>query len=325
MPLTRRRERPVTELSDKQLERQVRDADRVLARLPDRAPDGREAARLLPVLERASQTRQAATDELARREHERTRAEQEERLAPLRRAQQRAARQAGRSVQLRALDEVAPLAYPEIAGMTLVATRLTVEEGENLLRLARRRIDGEEPLSEDEIATYETLVGRAAGDDDLFARRRTERHEEEKLAALQAAERRHPQAEDLVAAVMSDPVLFDGLHLRVRPDVVVIDEYGRESKGGTACRIFTPENVATLHLLLTMIVAAGATEIVVDEHGNLGDGLPRIDRSTITALRRNGYLDTKAEGVDLKIGLGPRTRRIAAKWSIQVPTTGDND
>jgi hypothetical protein len=324
MPLTRRRERPVAELSDKQLTRTIRDTEHVIATMPD-APDGREAARLLPVLEGASQKRQAATVELARREHERTRAEEAERLAPVRRAMERARRQAGRSVQLRALDEVARFAHVEVVGTKLVAERLTTEEGEELLRLAARRAEGKNPLNETELARYETLVGHAGDDDDLFARRRAERREEEKLAALRAAERRHPQAADLVAAVMSDPTLFDGLHLRVRPDVVVIDEYGRESKGGTGCRVFTVENVATLHVLVSMIVANGGSEIVVDEHGGLGNGLPRIDRRTITALRRNGYLDTRPEGAALTIGLGPRTRRIASKWSIPVPTADGSE
>ena len=147
------------------------------------------------------------------------------------------------------------------------------------------------------------------------------RTEQEKLAALQAAERRHPQADDLLAATMANPSLLDGLHHRIRTDVVVEDEYGRRCPGGTACRIFEYENVATLHVLVSLIVQNGGLPIVVGEHGVLPDGLPQLPRGALTQLRRNGYLTVQQEGAGLLVGLGLRVRKIGAHWGVQVPAS----
>lgn len=313
--LKTRKSKSVEKLSDRQLEREIRTADRVIAGLPDTPADGSEAARLLPVLKGASHARQAAAAELARREHERTQAEQEQRLAPLRHAVERAKRQAGRSVQLRALDEVARFSHRELAGVTLVADKLTTEEGEELLRLAVRRADGEKPLDADQLARYETLVGRAAGDDGLFARRRAELAAEDKLARLRAAERRHPQAESLVAAVMADETLFEGLRHTLR-DTEVVDEYGRKVPGAVAAVVYSPENISSLFLVLNLIAANNGEPITVPETGITERDLPAIPRGSLTQLRRNGWLTVTEDGVGLQVGLGDRTRAVAQRWGI---------
>ena len=58
---------------------------------------------------------------------------------------------------------------------------------------ATRRSEGTEPLSAEEAARYQALVGRAAGDEDLFEKKRSEREEQLKRVALESAERRLPQ------------------------------------------------------------------------------------------------------------------------------------
>ena len=57
--LTRRRERPVTELTEKQLRRRIADASRVIESIPD-SPPHTEMAKLLAVMEGAARDRQAA-------------------------------------------------------------------------------------------------------------------------------------------------------------------------------------------------------------------------------------------------------------------------
>jgi hypothetical protein len=79
------------------------------------------------------------------------------------------------------------------------------------------------PLTDDEERRYAALVEQAAGVPGLFERSRAERAETKKLEALQAAERRLPMAESLVAACMAEQDLFDGLRRRLRPDARVVD------------------------------------------------------------------------------------------------------
>ena len=198
----------------------------------------------------------------------------------------------------------------------------TTREAKELLDLARRRRgDPAEggPLTADEGNRYKGLVEQAAGEPGLFERRRAERAEAAKLATLQVAERRHPQAYDLVAAVMSDPFLFDGLKHRFRPDATVLDDLGREQQGVSAVRIYEYENIAALHVIVSLIVANGGQEIVVGEHGFLPDGLPNLPSGALTQLRRNGWLEATQEGTGTHVGLGPRVREIAERWGIELP------
>ena len=305
MPLTSRRrsERPVTELSDVALKQTITDASRVIDSIPD-SPPAAEMAKHLAVAEAAARDRQAAESELARRRQAAKQAEKDAALAPLRRAQ----RLGTRSVQQRALEAVALCANRELVGETLIATLISAEEGEELRRLARRRLDGE-TLDEAEIARYETLAGKAASDEGLFERKRAQRVEAEKLVALRAAARKHPQAEDLLAAVLSDGFLVDGLRNRLRPD----------GQGVSAGVVFDYANISSLHVLVALIVQNGGHEIHVREHGVLGEGLPNLPSGSISQLCRNGYLTSAQDGTGMRVGLGPRTREIAKHWGIALP------
>ena len=179
------------------------------------------------------------------------------------------------------------------------------------------------PLDASEEARYVSLVEQAAGEPGLFERRNAERAEQEKLAALKAAERRLPQAESLLAAVVAEPDLYEGLRHRLREDITVVDEFGRQLPGAVAARVYEPENLVALFLCVSRIVENGGRDIVTDEHGNLGDGLPPLPRGSLAQLRRNRRLSTSQEGAGTRVRLGERTRAIAAEWGIELPPADD--
>lgn len=315
MALIRQRPKPLAEMSDRQLRKRMADAQRALDALPDRPPLG-QIESLLAQADKAAAYGRAARDELARR----ARREEDARMAPLRRGQLLGKR----SGTLKALDVVAQCGDSELQGETLVADRLTDDEAQELVLLARRRRNGD-TLSDADVAAFEQLAGRAAGDEGLYARKRAEREEKAKLAALRRAERAHPQSSSLVAAILSDPDLLDGLQHRLRDDVVVLDELGRKQQGATACRIYEYENIAALHVLVSLIVANGGQPIIVYEHGYLPGGLPPLPQGALGQLRRNQWLTTEQTGTGTLVGLGERVRGIADHWSIELPPADADD
>jgi hypothetical protein len=201
----------------------------------------------------------------------------------------------------------------ELADETLVAARLTEDEGRELLKLAARRLEGEQPLTDEELHRYETLVAKTTDDPDIFERGRTEKAEQEKRDALRAAQRRHPQADDLLAATMADPELLDALRHMLRPGAVEVDEFGREIHGKHAARLLELEDVGVLIVLVASIVSNGGNPIDVPESGLLGDGLPPLPRRALGALRKAGYIGTSEVGNGIRVSLGPGTREIAGE------------
>ena len=57
----------------------------------------------------------------------------------------------------------------------------------------------------------------------------------------------------------------------------------------------------------------------VREHGVLGEGLPQLPSGALGQLRLNGYITVAKAGSRLRIGVGSRTRTIAAHWKIEMP------
>jgi hypothetical protein len=53
--------------------------------------------------------------------------------------------------------------------------------------------------------------------------------------------------------------------------------------------------------------------------GVLAEGLPQLLQGALGQLRRNRYIVTSQEGTGVRVGLGARTRGIAAKWGIELP------
>lgn len=332
MSLLKMKRKNVEDIGDDALQARVRAAEAIVAEIEAfdyvqvRGQEEQTVARLA----RALDVVEIGRAELASRHHrgvieaaparrrfqdeEAERDERERRLLPIRKA----------------LDFVTARAHPELAGRALAPDRLTEEEGEQLVELvANARAlaleEGAEPLSEAEQKRYEVLVGTAAGEPELFAKKREEGAAKAKIAQLAKARKRHPQAENLVAAVLGDPRLHDLLHERIRENVTLIDDRGRETRGTTTERILELRHVSTLFVLLNAIVANGGHEIRVNSHGvlverNSVDGrLPFLDLKTFPQLRRNGYITTRAEGSECVVGLGERVRKLARKWEITLP------
>lgn len=310
MPLIARREKPIAEASDRELRKRAAAAQRMILELPD-APGSREVSRHLATLHAAAKQRDAALGELDRRE----RAKLDAANAEFRRRVQASQR----PIAAKALEAVTAFGHPELAGTTLDPARLDNAQAAELLALARRRRGdddtqaGLDPVDE---ARYLGLVELAAGEDNLFARRRAEKAEAEKREMLEKAARRLPQAESLIAALMAEHDLFDGLRHRLRTDADVIDEYGRTVPGAVAARIYEPENIVALFVLVNAITANGGEAVGISEHGIVERGLPPIPRGSLAALRRNEWLTVTEDGAGVRVGLGERTKDIAAKWSI---------
>jgi hypothetical protein len=154
---------------------------------------------------------------------------------------------------------------------------------------------------------------------DLFARKRDAARATERQRRLARAERRHPQAESLVAAVFADGFLFDGLRHRIREDVEDVDDYGRPIAGSVvAGRLFELDNVSALFVLLHLIAANGGRDVEVGQHGAVGDGLPLIAPSKLTQLRLNGLLTVRRHGSGFRVGPGWRVRYAAMSFGIDV-------
>ena len=87
------------------------------------------------------------------------------------------------------LEEARRYSAPELAGETLVADRLTEEDATELETLVKRKRkiafdEQAEPLTADETASWERILGKAAGDEDLFERKRREAQANAKLDEL---------------------------------------------------------------------------------------------------------------------------------------------
>lgn len=61
-------------------------------------------------------------------------------------------------------------------------------------------------------------------------------------------------------------------------------------------RILELDNISALFVVVSAIAANGGNEIVIGEHGNLGDGLPRLPQGVLGPLRLNGWLVTEQVG-----------------------------
>jgi hypothetical protein len=149
--------------------------------------------------EQALATAHAAEAELARRDH-RTIIER----LPLARQLRDAKRQAHPAT--RWLDAARRYSAPELVGERLVADRLTEEDARELETLVKRKgeiltVEGVEPLTDDETAAWERLMGLAAGDPDLFARKRRDAAAKAKLDRL--------KDEHKVAALPRQPLLAE--------------------------------------------------------------------------------------------------------------------
>jgi hypothetical protein len=183
---------PIEELTDRALRDRLRRAERTLAEAA--SADARELARwrktesTLRKAEAAVRTRDEARAELARRAEQDERAERQTfrlRLRGLGHPRDRV--KAGPHPGAAALRAVARLGHPELDGASLRAANLTTEEGAELAGLVkkmRNASEEREQLSATERGRYESLLGKAAGNANLFAKRRRDASNREKLDQL---------------------------------------------------------------------------------------------------------------------------------------------
>ena len=200
-------------------------------------------------------------------------------------------RNAGKSVALRALELVARFQHGELADETLVASRLDEDEARELVRLAARRFEGGEPLSGEELGRYEWLVGKTADDERLFARKRVERAEADKLDAL-----RH----------------------RLREGAVEVTSTAASTTGCVPPACSNPNTSAPSSSSSPRSSPTAANRLTC-RSGVPGGGLPPVPRQSLPALRRAGYITATEVGSGIRIGLGPRAHEIAAQWGIALP------
>ena len=110
---------------------------------------------------------------------------------------------------------------PELKGETLKPERLAEAEGTELRAFIKRKRahgnPGIEPLDAKEERHFETLVGKAAGDERLFARKHKEREAQEKVAAA-SDESRIASLPRRLEYAEPGSIALPRSHLRVAPE-----------------------------------------------------------------------------------------------------------
>jgi hypothetical protein len=157
--------------------------EQTLRRLMKTPPEGSAAtinaaaAKLRSTAEQVKPLRAQVFNEEAHRAAARRAGRRELEQKEREKAEERKRREPARKATRRMLQ----FAHPELRGATLNSTRLSIEEGEELLALVEERLAGS--LSAKKEKRYRRLVGVLAGDPDLFERKRTEQEAEERQAA----------------------------------------------------------------------------------------------------------------------------------------------
>ena len=196
MLTTRSRKAKLDRVDDEALKARLAAAEatvREIDALPPAKVRGREKD-VLGRYERALEIVDVGRAELASRQHESVIANAPARREYRDQEDERTKKREARQPVVSALRFAVARAHPELTGATLAADRLSETEAEELVALVKRvrRLvfeEDAEPLSDPEIARYETLMGAAAGDPELFARKRREQEAREKVRALGAQRR----------------------------------------------------------------------------------------------------------------------------------------
>jgi hypothetical protein len=251
MSLTRRREKPLSELSDKALMRKIADANRSIERVPDRPPHS-ELATHLGVMEAAGRERKAARQELARREQ----AAKDAKDAPIRRVIEKAQerREVGRAAGSRTRR---PLPASRTRGRD--ARRRPTHRGRRP-RTAQARCTAARRRATPHRRGTAPLRDACCEDDGRPGHLRARTNRASRAGEARRASSRpaaSPQAADLLAATAGDPEVLDALRHILRPGAVEVDEFGREIHGKHDARLFELEDVGVLFVLVATIVSNG--------------------------------------------------------------------
>jgi hypothetical protein len=321
---------PLAELSDRQLRNTLKQTNATLDKILGDRPSSEEirsgrAAESIARGERALEQTQALERELAQREQRGLIAR-----LPLARQLRDAAR--GPHPASRWLNGARRYSAPELVGETLVADRLTDEDARELETLVRRKGDivtqeGAEALTEAEVATWERLLGKAAGDEALFERKRRNAQAKAKLNELKDERR--------VAALPRQPLLAEAGCVQL-PRYVFSWLVGDGGRNGD----WALPDVAVLVAVLgsftnedasvfvggrfegegkdRALVVPGGIGSDLRMHGTIagsplenGSGHIRV-RSALATLARNNWVTVEQTVGELRIQLGERARMLRA-------------
>jgi hypothetical protein len=326
MSLTRTRsvEKPLEELSDRALKQQVRRAEQTL-RVID-AADAAELARLRKTDEYIARGEQAVeTVETARAELKRRATLSTIERMPLVRQLRDSTRREHPATK--ALRSVTRFSHRELIGERLDAARLNPEEASELDALVTRRLkvafeEKVEPLTDQETAAYERLVGKAAGNSMMFEQKREARQAKMKLEELKeegrvAALPRRPQLAE-PGSVELPRLIFLWLKTATDGNWSIMDV------GALSALLLAFENADA------SIVAGGRFEahdddLVLIVPGGVGSdlrfarqlgGSPFDDggfirlRPALVTLARNEWLVVEQSVAELRVRLGPRALEL---------------
>ena len=214
---------------------------------------------------------------------------------------------------------------PVLAGVILDASRLTREEGEELSEIATRLYDlreGGEPEPAD-VERWEQLVGKWAGDEQLYSNYRRTKEVEKKMAKI----RKQAQVDGLPkrsvyeeqGSVTLPREVFEWLEEDPNGDwsaadigflAVMLFAFANRSASIFAQARFEEEDREPV------LVCGGIEGLRFTGHRNgspvaLDSGQIRVGQALPTVVR-NGWFEAEGNAVELRIRLGPRTKKIRA-------------
>ncbi len=320
---------PVGELSDKELRRTAERASQTIAEIeaadPSEVVRSGQADEVLSRLEHAIDTVELAEEELAGRRH---------RSLPERLGFARALERGKRQVHPAAkwLDVARRYSAPELRGETLVASQLSDDDAAELEKLVRRKreiVNDEHapPFTDDEKRHWESLLGRAAGDSELFEKKRRDAQARVKLAELQderkaAGLQRQPllaepgsvqlprilfrwltgdSARETGAITLTDIGVLYGVLACFQNDDASLFPNARFEGDADARTLVVPAGIGAD--LRTHGQTAGSP------HDASGSGHVRL-RPALAVLALNGWLEVEQTVGELRIRLGERARKL---------------
>jgi hypothetical protein len=319
----------VAELSDRELKRRIRESESALDEFEK--ADSAEIARTRKgdeTLARAERTLETLEEAQA----ERKRRDQRDWLEklPLGRALRDGRRQPPPTAKW--LEQARRFSAPELRGERLDPTRLTEDDAAELERIIKKKreiVNDEraEPLTEAETATWERLLGKAAGDEDLFGRKRRDAAAKGKLDELIDARK--------VAKLPRQPLLAEPGAVQLPRTLYawLTSDAARETGA------ITLMDVGVLYGVLACfqnddaslfpnarfegdapdraLILPGGTGFDLRTHGQTagspldpsGSGHVRL-RPALAALALNEWLEIEQSVAELRIKLGSRARKL---------------
>jgi hypothetical protein len=328
-------ETPFEELSDSALKAKGRSAAKAIERL--NALDAgqlvaeKKVDSTLVQLENAIETAEQVDAEFQRRS--RAQEEHDREQAPFRidRWNKTEAKAKKSANVLTVLGHVASFGHPELVGETaLVGSRLTDEELDELTELVRRKrallkgTPNAEELTDTETGRYEALVGKAAGDEGLFERKRRDKVAKAKLGQLKEERRMASLPKRPIYAepgsIELPRTVFSWLVAEVNRDGAA---WGISEVGMLAAILLSFENRIPILKGGSFVEEAG--ELVLAAPWGMGSEVPLVNRvqgstldgnggvkvrSSLATLHRNNWLVVEQSVSEIRVRLGENARKL---------------